>query len=76
MQLKDFVEDIAESVTETYEQAKANVELAKQAEIAAVKQQGLIEKYDIQAEQLRQIRDNEFKTIEERIQANNNLKMY
>ena len=72
--VKGFVEDIAESVTETYEQAKANVELAKQAEIAAVKQQGLIEKYDIQAEQLRQIRDNEFKTIEERIQANNDLK--
>ena len=72
--VKSFVTDIAESVTETYEQAKANVELAKQAEIAAVKQQGLIEKYDIQAEQLRQIRDNEFKTIEERIQANNDLK--
>lgn len=72
--VKGMLKNVAESVTETYEQAKANVELAKQAEIAAVKQQGLIEKYDIQAEQLRQIRDNEFKTIEERIQANNDLK--
>ena len=72
--IKDFTQSIAESVTETIKQAQANVEMAKQAEIAAVKQQGLIEKYDIQAEQLRQIRDNEFKTIEERIQANNDLK--
>ena len=72
--IKDFAKGVAESVTETIKQAEANVEMAKQAEIAAVKQQGLIEKYDIQAEQLRQIRDNEFKTIEERIQANNDLK--
>lgn len=72
--IKDFAIGIAESVTETIKQAEANVEMAKQAEIAAVKQQGLIEKYDIQAEQLRQIRDNEFKTIEERIQANDDLK--
>ena len=72
--IKDFTQSIAESVTETIKQAQANVEMAKQAEIAAVKQQGLIEMYDIQAEQLRQIRDNEFKTIDERIQANNDLK--
>ena len=72
--IKDFTKSVANSVIETINQAEANVELAKQAEIAAVKQQGLIEKYDIQAEQLRQIRDNEFKTIEERIQANNDLK--
>ena len=72
--IKDFAKGVAESVTETIKQAEANVEMAKQAEIAAVKQQGLIEKYDIQAEQLRQIRDNEFKTIEKRIEANNNLK--
>ena len=72
--IKDFTKSVANSVIETINQAEANVELAKQAEIAAVKQQGLIEKYDIQAEQLRQIRDNEFKTIDERIQANDDLK--
>ena len=72
--IKDFTKSVANSVIETINQAEANVEMAKQAEIAAVKQQGLIEMYDIQAEQLRQIRDNEFKTIEERIQANNDLK--
>ena len=68
------IEKTKQAVIDTLDQAEANVEMAKQAEIAAVKQQGLIEKYDIQAEQLRQIRDNEFKTIEERIQANDDLK--
>ena len=71
---KEAVNEAKETIINTYEQAKANVELAKQAEIAAIKQQGLIEKYDIQAEKLRQIRDNEFKTIEQRIQANDDLK--
>ena len=36
--------------------------------------QGLIEKYDLQAEKLRQVRDDERFTIEERIKANNDLK--
>ena len=53
--------------------AKGTVELNKQAEVAAVINQGLIEKYDRQAEQQRQIRDDESKTIEERIAANNKL---
>ena len=37
--------------------------------------QGLIEKYDRQAEQLRQIRDDDTKGIAERIKANNALKL-
>ncbi len=53
--------------------AKANVELAKAAEIARVQQQALVEEYDRQAEKLRQIRDEERNTITERIQANNDL---
>ena len=61
------------SITAAYETAKANVELQKSAEVAAVINQGLIEKYDRQAEQQRQIRDDESKTIEERIAANNKL---
>jgi len=76
--ITEVVEEAIPAITNytqsTYESAKANVELAKAAELAAVKNQGLIEQYDIQAEKLRQIRDNEFKTIEERIQANNDLK--
>jgi hypothetical protein len=62
------------SVKAANETAKANVQLQKQAEIAAVTQQGLIEKYDLQAEKLRQIRDEERNTIDERITANENLK--
>ena len=36
-------------------------------------QQGLIEKYDLQAEQQRQIRDDESRSIEDRIKANEKL---
>ena len=57
----------------TIQSAQATVDLNKQAEIAAVINQGLIEKYDRQAEQQRQLRDDETKTIEERIAANNRL---
>ena len=67
----DSIKEI--SITAAYETAKANVELEKSAEVAAVINQGLIEKYDRQAEQQRQIRDDESKTIEERIAANNKL---
>lgn len=61
------------SISNAKIQAKANVELKKQAELAAVINQGLIEKFDRQAEQLRQVRDDESKNIEERIKANNEL---
>jgi len=61
-------------VVETVKQGKAMTETNKQAEIAEVLAQGLIEKYDLQAEKLRQVRDDERFTIEERIKANNDLK--
>jgi len=61
------------SISNAKTQAKANVELKKQAELAAVINQGLIEKFDRQAEQLRQVRDDESKSIEERIKANEEL---
>jgi hypothetical protein len=57
----------------TIEQAKSNVELKKSAELAAVANQGLIEKFDRQAEQLRQVRDDERLSIEERKKANDEL---
>jgi len=60
-------------VKQTVEAATANVELAKTAEIAAVQNQGLIEKYDLQAETLRQVRDEERNTIDERKKANDEL---
>jgi len=68
------VKATTEYVKETVKAATANVELGKQAEIAQVKQQGIIESFDLQAEKLRQIRDEERNTIDERIAANNKLK--
>ena len=75
----DVVSDTADAIvsytTKTIKGAKANVELQKAAEKAAVANQGLIEQYDRQAEQLRQIRDDDTKGINERIEANDKLKL-
>ena len=72
--VKNVSEAVGEYAKSTWNAAEANVELTKQAEIAAITQQGLVEKYDRQAEQLRQIRDDERNSIQERIDANNKLK--
>jgi hypothetical protein len=68
------VDATSKYVTETIKAAKSTVELNKQAEIAAVLQQGIVEKYDRQAEKLRQVRDEERNTIADRIAANEQLK--
>ena len=74
---KDFVEKSTEAIknyaTETVNAAKENVKLANSAEIAAAQQSLLVEKYDRQAEQLRQIRDEERNSISERKKANDDL---
>ena len=59
--------------TETVKSATSTVELNKAAELAQVQVQGLIEEYDRQAEKLRQTRDDETKTFDERIEANKKL---
>lgn len=61
------------NVAAVYEQAKATIALQNSAKIAAAQLAGLVEKYDRQAEQLRQIRDDEFRSVDERIAANNKL---
>ncbi len=71
--LPSVVKGITDYAKSTVKAAKDTVNLNKQAELANVINQGLIEKYDRQAEQQRQIRDDESKTIEERIAANNRL---
>ena len=71
--VKKGVEALTKYTKSTYDQAKSNVELKKQAELAAVANQGLIEKFDLLAETQRQIRDDERKSITERIAANNEL---
>ena len=64
---------ISNYVVETVKQGQAMTETNKQAEIAEVRMQGLIEKYDLQAEKLRQVRDDERISIDERIKANEQL---
>ena len=74
---KEGIENVSNAISEyakeTYNAAAANVELQKQSELALITNQGLIEKYDRQAERQRQIRDDERNSIEERIQANKDL---
>lgn len=68
------VEQISKiSVTAAYDQAKALVNARNAAAVAAAQQGVLIEKYDRQAEKLRQVRDEERNSIDERKQANNEL---
>lgn len=62
------------SVTAIAENVKANEQLKKSAAEARIVNQGLIEEYDRQAEQQRQLRDDDLKSIDERIAANNKLK--
>ena len=67
------VESITEYGSEISKTSKKNIDLAKSAEIAAAKQGLLVEQYDRQAEKLRQTRDNDLLSIDERIKANDDL---
>jgi len=71
-------EKVAEGISDitikgNYEQAKATTAANKEARIAEVRLQGLIEKNDKLAEVQRQIRDDETKTFEQRLEANKKL---
>ena len=74
-----LAQGIAEGVSEVVEKvdikqaaadAKRLVASQKNFELLALQQQRLVEQYDLQAEQQRQIRDDETLSIAERIQAN------
>jgi len=71
--VSNAVEATGNYISETIKSAKSIVELNKAAAMSEVVLQGLIEKYDRQAELLRQIRDDETKTIAERQKANDDL---
>lgn len=71
--LSDAAKKVGEYTKATVKQGKAMTDLNKESEIAEVTIQGLIEKYDRQAEVLRQVRDDETLSIEERIKANEEL---
>jgi hypothetical protein len=64
---------VADYTTKTVKAGVAMTELNKKAELADVLSQGLIEKYDLQAEKLRQVRDDERLGMDERIKANEEL---
>ena len=66
-------EKIKNFITETGKAAKANVELDKSAELAESRNRILLEQFDAQAESLRQVRDDESLTFEQRIKANEDL---
>lgn len=61
------------NVKSLYENAKATTALKNSAEIASAQLQGVVEEYDRQAEKLRQIRDDDSLSIEDRIKANEDL---
>jgi hypothetical protein len=71
--IKNATESIKEYVTETLTQADAITQTAKAAGRAEVEFARLNAKYLKDAEIQRQIRDDETKTFEERIEANNKL---
>jgi hypothetical protein len=71
---KMAIDGISEiSIKSNFELAKATTAAANSSKLAEAAIQGLIEKYDRQAELQRQIRDDETKTFAERIEANKKL---
>ena len=72
--VSNAVKGIKEYTSETIKQAKSVVDLTKANEIAIAQQGLLIEQYDIEAERLRQVRDEERNSIEDRKKANDKLK--
>jgi len=73
-QITKVTNKIIDYAASTYEAAGALVELDKEAEIAAALNEKIIEQKDREAELQRQIRDDETKTMEERMEASQKLK--
>lgn len=71
--VKEVAQGISNYARETVKAAQNNVELQKTAELAIAQNRIILEQKDREAEKLRQIRDDENVTIEERIAANEKL---
>ena len=67
------IDKVVEYGKATWDTADAMQQLENRAKIAEAQQARLVEQYDRQAEKLRQIRDDEFASIEDRIKANDEL---
>ena len=69
-----LIEEVGKvSIKAGFEQSKLTQQLANNAKLAEAEQRKLVEQYDRQAEKLRQIRDNDLLSIEDRKKANNEL---
>lgn len=71
--LPTVVDGIINYAVSTAKAAQETVNLQKKAEIGIAQNRIILEQKDREAEKLRQIRDDESKTIDERIEANNKL---
>ena len=69
----EYAKNLPNQIKEAVNSAQALVELEKAAQLAAVQRQKIQLEYQRSAEQLRQIRDDETKSIDERIKANADL---
>jgi hypothetical protein len=69
----DLANAVGKYAQETFKSAAALQAQENAAKRAEAIQAGLVEQYDRQAEKLRQIRDNDLISIDERIKANNEL---
>ncbi len=67
------IKGITDYTKSTIQAAQETVELNRAAEIGIAQNRIILEQKDREAEKLRQIRDDETKTIAERIEANNKL---
>lgn len=71
--IKDTANAIVDYTKSTVKAAAATVDLNRKAEVGIAQNRIILEQKDREAEKLRQIRDDESKTIDERIKANNDL---
>jgi hypothetical protein len=69
----DYVKDLPSKIQEAVDAGKELVELEKAAQLAAVERQKIQLEYQRREEQLRQLRDDETKSIQERVKANADL---
>jgi uncharacterized protein YukE len=67
--LGEAADAIANYAVKTFKASEANVKLQNSAILAAAEQGRLVEQYDRQAEKLRQIRDNDLLSIDDRIKG-------
>ena len=71
--VKNATTAIIDYSKETIKTAANTVELNRKADVSIAKNRIILEQKDREAEKLRQVRDDETKTIEERIEANDKL---